>query len=44
LRNDFEVDTRGLALALTLLERIQSLETELRAIRAQLPRRPRLTP
>jgi chaperone modulatory protein CbpM len=44
LRNDFEVDTRGLALALTLLERIQSLEAELRAIRAQLPRRPRLAP
>jgi chaperone modulatory protein CbpM len=44
LRKDFEVDTRGLALALTLLERVQSLEAELRAIRAQLPRRPRLTP
>lgn len=44
LRNDFEVDMQGLALALTLLERIQSLEAELRAVSAQLPRRARLTP
>lgn len=43
LRRDFEVDARGLALALTLLERIESLETELRAIAARLPRRPRVT-
>ncbi len=39
LRDDFEVDTHGLALALTLLERIQALEAELRAATAQLPRR-----
>lgn len=44
LRHDFDVDTRGLALALSLLERIQSLEAELKAVTAQLPRRPRLTP
>jgi chaperone modulatory protein CbpM len=39
LRNDFEVDARGLGLALTLLERIEALEAELRAVSAQLPRR-----
>lgn len=39
LRSDFEVDARGLALALTLIERIQSLEAELRAVTARLPRR-----
>jgi len=44
LRRDFEVDTRGLALALTLLERIEALEAELRSLSARLPRRPRLTP
>lgn len=42
LRRDFEVDAHGLALALTLLERIQTLEAELRAVTAQLPRRPRI--
>ncbi|HWI15536.1 MAG TPA: chaperone modulator CbpM [Burkholderiales bacterium] len=44
LRRDFEVDTRGLALALTLLERIEALEAELRSLSARLPHRPRLTP
>ena len=39
LRNDFELDAQGLALALSLLERIRALETELRALRAHLPRR-----
>jgi chaperone modulatory protein CbpM len=39
LRNDFELDPQGLAVALTLLERVRALETELREIRAQLPRR-----
>jgi chaperone modulatory protein CbpM len=39
LRNDFELDTQGLAVALALLERIGSLEAELRELRAQLPRR-----
>jgi chaperone modulatory protein CbpM len=37
LRNDFELDTKGLAVALTLLERVRALETELRGLRAQLP-------
>jgi len=41
LRNDFELDTEGLAVALALLERIGSLESELRELRAQLPRRMR---
>jgi chaperone modulatory protein CbpM len=31
LRDDFELDRNGLVMALTLLRRIQSLETELRA-------------
>lgn len=39
LRNDFELDTDGLAVALALLERIGSLEIELREVRAQLPQR-----
>jgi chaperone modulatory protein CbpM len=37
LRNDFELDTQGLAVALALLDRVRSLETELRDLRAQLP-------
>lgn len=37
LRNDFELDTKGLAVALTLLERVRALEAELRGLRAQLP-------
>ena len=37
LRNDFDLDSGGLALALTLLERIHALETQLRALRAQIP-------
>ncbi len=37
LRNDFELDTRGLAVALALLDRVRALETELRDLRAQLP-------
>jgi len=36
---DFELDTQGIAVALALLERIGSLEAELREVRAQLPRR-----
>ena len=39
LRNDFELDTQGLAVALALLERIGALEAELSELRAQLPRR-----
>jgi chaperone modulatory protein CbpM len=37
LRNDFELDTQGLAVALTLLARIHNLETQLHDLRAQLP-------
>lgn len=33
LRDDFELDRNGVALALTLLRRIERLETELRATR-----------
>ena len=39
LRNDFELDTQGLAVALTLLARIHNLETQLHDLRAQLPGR-----
>jgi chaperone modulatory protein CbpM len=39
LRDDFELDSRGLALALTLLERVHDLEAQLTSLRAQLPRR-----
>jgi chaperone modulatory protein CbpM len=39
LRNDFELDAQGLAVALALLERVRGLEAELREIRAQLPGR-----
>jgi chaperone modulatory protein CbpM len=39
LRNDFDLDAGGLALALRLLERVRELEGELRALRAQFPRR-----
>ena len=39
LRDDFELDAQGLAMALTLLERVHRLEAQLREIRAQLPRR-----
>jgi chaperone modulatory protein CbpM len=39
LRNDFELDTPGLAVALALLERISALEAELKELRAQLPHR-----
>jgi len=41
LRADFELDTHGLALVLSLLERVQELETALQRMNAQLPRRPR---
>jgi chaperone modulatory protein CbpM len=39
LRNDFELDTQGLAVALALLDRVRGLEAELCEIRARLPRR-----
>lgn len=38
LREDFELDTPGLVLAMTLMERVHELETELRHLGAQLPR------
>jgi chaperone modulatory protein CbpM len=39
LRDDFELDTRGLAVALRLLERVKDLESEIARLRAQLPHR-----
>ncbi|MFI4939672.1 MAG: chaperone modulator CbpM [Burkholderiales bacterium] len=36
LRDDFELDLHGVALALTLMRRIDELQEELNAIRAQL--------
>ena len=41
LRNDFELDTAGLALVLSLLERVQELEDALQRMNARLPRMPR---
>lgn len=38
LRDDFELDTRGLAVALRLLERVRDLESEISRLRAQAPR------
>lgn len=40
LRGDFEVDLHGVALAMTLLRRIQDLEVELCGLRARAPRAP----
>ena len=39
LRHDFELDTQGLAVAMTLLERIQELEAELQRLQARFPHR-----
>ena len=41
LRNDFELDTRGVALAMTLIERVQELEAQLHALSARLPGGPK---
>jgi len=38
LRDDFELDTRGVGVALKLLERVRDLEEEIARLRAQLPR------
>ena len=38
LRDDLELDARGLTVALKLLERVQDLESEIASLRAQLPR------
>ncbi len=37
LLEDFDLDTSGLSLALGLLERIQTLEQQLRSLQARLP-------
>ena len=37
LRKDFDLDPHGVALAVTLLERVHNLEAELRDLRAKLP-------
>jgi chaperone modulatory protein CbpM len=37
LRRDFDLQGQGLAVALTLIERVQELETRLRELHAQLP-------
>ncbi len=39
LRASFDLDPNALSLALSFIERIRALETELRALRAQLPHR-----
>jgi chaperone modulatory protein CbpM len=38
LRSDFELDTHGLALVLSLLDRVHELEGELQRVHARLPR------
>ena len=38
LQRDFELDSAGLALALTYLDRIESLENQLRRLECLLPR------
>lgn len=37
LQRDFDLDFHGLALAVTLLERVRDLEDQLRDLRARLP-------
>jgi chaperone modulatory protein CbpM len=37
LRDDFELDTKGMGVALRLLERVRDLEEEIARLRAQLP-------
>jgi chaperone modulatory protein CbpM len=39
LRDDFDLNMHGVALALTLLDRVRNLETQLGDLRARLPRR-----
>jgi hypothetical protein len=38
LRREFELDAHGVSVVMSFLERIESLEAELRAVRAQLGR------
>jgi chaperone modulatory protein CbpM len=42
LRDDFELDVQGLALIMSLLDRVEELETELKRLHAHVPRLPRL--
>lgn len=42
LRDDFELEGHGLALALTLLRRVNEAEAELAALQAQIAENPRL--
>ena len=37
LREDFELDAHGASVAIALMERIEALERQLRALRARLP-------
>lgn len=39
LRNDFELDAQGLALVVSLLERVHDLQVQVCELRARLPRR-----
>jgi chaperone modulatory protein CbpM len=39
LRDDFELDTHGVGVALKLLERVRDLEEEIARLRAQMPGR-----
>jgi chaperone modulatory protein CbpM len=39
LRDDFDLNMHGVALALTLLDRISALDEQVRDLRARLPRR-----
>lgn len=41
LRHDFELDSQGLALVLSLLDRVQELESTLQRLNARLPRIPK---
>ena len=41
LRASFDLEPHGVALVVSLLERIKDLEGQLAALRAQMPRRPR---
>lgn len=41
LRDDLELDAHGLAVALTLLDRVRDLEEQLRDLRVKLPQRVR---
>jgi chaperone modulatory protein CbpM len=38
LRDDFELDVHGLALVMSLLDRVEELETELKRLHAHVPR------